>query len=204
MEKEIEKLKKIYLQTQSPNELSEGGFEDVIARIEKSNKRLYFPSIFVVVVGFVLVLSFAGLIYASKPNSILYPVRSVAQNAISKVAQSTPYNIRKSVDQFIEPKKITPTPKPTVSVPVKKTNPQNLTPTPKENDVEKKDKDKEEVKGESTINTNEVKPQENQSQNHGNSEDHSSQGQNQREESHASEHSSQSESNSNNKGSNED
>lgn len=196
MEKEIEKLKKIYLQTQAPMELSENGFEDVIERIEKSSKRLYFPSIFVVVACFVIVFGFAGLIYASKPDSILYPVRKAAQNAISKVAQSKPYNVRQSVEKFIEPKKITPTIKPTQAV--------TVTPTPEENEVEKKEDNKKEVKGESTISAKDVEQKDNQSQNRGNSDEHSGQGQNQKNENNDSEHSSKSEDNSNSKSKKED
>jgi hypothetical protein len=120
MDKEIEKLKKIYLETEAPLELLQGGFEDVMRKIEGSKKPFYFSRVFISAVFVIVLISgFSGLTFASKPNTILYPVKVTTQNVISSISHTNPQEVKQTVQQFIELKKATPTPTSAIPTPTK-------------------------------------------------------------------------------------
>lgn len=124
MEHEIEKLKKAYLSTKPPVDLEFYGFENVMERMkDKKSMFEYYRFAGIMAVVFLVLSGFAGITFASKPNSPLYPIKVAAQNAISKVAVSAPKEVKNAVQQFVELKKITPTPSPILPTPTRGVTP---------------------------------------------------------------------------------
>lgn len=111
METEIEKLKKIYLRTEAPVDLEFYGFEDVLSRIQGTSRNAFYiyRYVGVAVLALVVLSGFVGITFASKPNSTLYPLKIAAQKAIADIAHTTPKNVENTINNFIEPQRITPT-----------------------------------------------------------------------------------------------
>lgn len=128
MEKEIEKLKQTYLKTEVPVELEFYGFEDVMDKIKNPVSSFPLYRLVGMIVIILIVLSgFAGVTLASKPNSTLYPLKVAAQNAIADVTHTSPKHVEDAIDNFISPKRVTPTLAPVIIKPVQTPT---STPTP--------------------------------------------------------------------------
>lgn len=111
MEQEIEKLKKAYLEVEAPVELDFYGFEDVLDRINNKRKNSFYIYRYagLTLVVLVMLSGVAGITFASKPNSALYPLKIAAQKAIADVTHTSPKHVEDTIDNFISPKKVTPT-----------------------------------------------------------------------------------------------
>lgn len=85
MEKEINELKQIYLNTMPPMEATEG-FADVLLRLEKSpSQKFHFSRAFMVAVFFLFAtVGIAGAIFLSPPNTTLHSVKIATQKAIEQ------------------------------------------------------------------------------------------------------------------------
>lgn len=131
MEKEIEKLKKLYLTTQIPKSLEEKGFNDVLSRMLITKERphqFYYSKLFGIAILVVFLFTgFVGLAQASQPGTPLYPVKKLTAKVLSKVTGKTPEAIEKEINKIMDIKNptITPTPK-TRTVPKETVSPQDI------------------------------------------------------------------------------
>ena len=116
MEQEIEKLKRAYLEVEAPVELDFYGFEDVLDRINNKRKNSFYIYRYagLTLVVLVMLSGVAGITFASKPNSALYPLKIAAQKAIADVTHTSPKYVEDTIDNFISPKKVTPTVAPVI------------------------------------------------------------------------------------------
>ncbi len=116
MEHEIEKLKQAYLGTQAPVELEFYGFEDVLDRIynKKKNNFYIYRYIGLTLIVLVMLSGIAGITFASKPDSTLYPLKIAAQKAIANVTHTSPKHVEDTIDNILSPIKMTPTVAPVI------------------------------------------------------------------------------------------
>lgn len=106
MEKEIDKLKKEYLNMPVPQFFADKGFDDVMERIggDYGQKRFYFSRYAMIAVAVILVslIGFTGITFASKPNTSLYPIKIAAQKAIANTLHITPEKVESSINKILD------------------------------------------------------------------------------------------------------
>lgn len=128
MEAEINKLKELYLKTNTPDFLDAHGVEDVFKRISSpgSVSHFYFSrhALIVSIICFVLVGVFGITTASSQPKSAFYPVKQFVQKITSAAVHFTPHETENSVKTILLQQH---TPSPTLT-PAISTTP---TPTPK-------------------------------------------------------------------------
>jgi hypothetical protein len=185
MDKEIEKLKKIYLETSTPSELKTNGFEDILMRRQHNRKMPSFSLLrfAVLAIMFLVIMGgFASLTFSAQPHTALYSVKVATQEAVSNALRLVPPKIETNLQKDINIKKDTPAVISPTKSPVKSnTDNKNTTQENKASDSGSEEKDmnnnsnNEEVKGVSTTTASPGNNENNhlQSQTHGNSQNQS-------------------------------
>ena len=113
MDKEIEKLKKIYLETGIPKDFQANGFEDILLRRRKyreihNSYVLRFAILTVLLL--VTITGFACLTLYAKPHTAFYSVKVATQKAVFDTLHLTPQKVETNLKKIIQMKKVSPTP----------------------------------------------------------------------------------------------
>lgn len=108
METEINTLKELYLSTIPPESLDSSGVQDLFSKIDSSlqTHNIYFSKYALIgsLVGVVLLTGFGTATAQSKPPSIFYPIKQLAQKLTTTVPHFNPNQIGDSVKSIFHRK----------------------------------------------------------------------------------------------------
>lgn len=115
MEKEINKLKKIYLDIEASSLLKKDGLSDLWKRVDEKpiSQHFYFPRIIVTVIMLLFAfVGFFGAAQAAQPGNSLYPVKIATQKIIANITHKTPEEVKQEIEKIIpvSNRSVTPTP----------------------------------------------------------------------------------------------
>lgn len=112
MDREIEKLKKIYLETEIPKAFQANGFEDILMRRQLNRKihNFYLQRVAILgVILFVIIVGFTGLTFSAHPHTAFYSVKVATQKAVSDTLHLTPQKVETNLKKIIQIKNVSPT-----------------------------------------------------------------------------------------------